>query len=229
LYNFLVFFFCHKVKQNKSVLTLQNVGSKAYINIKKKRPSIERNPLKIGLVVPAVTTALPGVPVQFKNRNPFINEEMNVNRPVPTLVAESSSPAPVYVTPMATEAAAVEERAATEEAEVAVSSAAPPEPEEEADSEPHPTNESTPSAAASDGHKLTEESTPAEAPQPTKEAEEVVNGGTHPIPPWIPDSKQEDADRLVLTPILSTFNATFTNSVYDLALYLRSDYEFCLI
>jgi len=157
--------------------------------------------------VSAVTTALPGVPVQFKNRNPFINEEMHgVNRPAaPTLVAESSSPAPVYVTPMATEAAAVEERAATKEAEVAASSAAPPTPEHEADSEPDPTNESTPSAAAVDGHKLTEESTPAEAPQPTKEAEEVVNGGTHPIPPWIPDTKQEDADRLVLTPNFFTF------------------------
>lgn len=170
-----------------------------------------------------MTTALPGVPVQFKNRNPYINEEMNVNRPAaPTLVAESSSAAPVYVTPMATEAASVEERAATE---VAASSAAP---EHEADSEPDPTNESTPSAAV-DGQKLTEESTPAEAPEPTKEAEEVVNGGTHPIPPWIPDSKQEDADRLVLMQILWIFNwldSIFTNSVYDLALYLRSDDEF---
>jgi hypothetical protein len=148
------------------------------------------------------------MPVQFKNRNPFINEEMHgVNRPAaPTLVVESSSAAPVYVTPMATEAAAVEERAATEEAEVAASSAAP---EHEADSEPDLTNESTPSAAAVDGHKLTEESTPAEAPQPTKEAEQVANGGTHPIPPWIPDTKQEDADRLVLMPNFLIFYSNY--------------------
>jgi len=108
------------------------------------------------------------MPVQYKNRNPFINEEMHVNRNSGLLVSESSSPEPVSV-------------AAPSEAPEVEPSEEPPsaEPEQE-------TNESTPATLRPT------ESTQPETPQPT---EEVLSGGIHPIPPWIPDAKQQDADR----------------------------------
>ncbi|CAB3376710.1 Hypothetical predicted protein [Cloeon dipterum] len=105
------------------------------------------------------TPILPAMPVQYKNRNPFINEEMQSGRSV--AAAESSTTEALPLASSTTEAPPVLEE------KVAV--------EEETSKSTEETNESTPSVA------------------PTEQAE-VVEGGTHPIPPWIPDEKQEELD-----------------------------------
>ncbi|XP_065344332.1 uncharacterized protein LOC135942241 isoform X2 [Cloeon dipterum] len=106
------------------------------------------------------TPILPAMPVQYKNRNPFINEEMQSGRSM--AAADSSTTEALPSASSTTEAPPMlEEKMAVEE---------------ETSKSTEETNESTPSVVA-----------------PTELAD-VVEGGTHPIPPWIPDEKQEELD-----------------------------------
>ncbi|XP_059482726.1 uncharacterized protein LOC132200942 isoform X2 [Neocloeon triangulifer] len=146
----------------------------------------------------AAATLVPMMPIQYKNRNPFINEEMQNSRNVPVVVPiavlSTESPTSEATAASTSETPHMEDKVAVVLPSEVASEAPDHEEEEEAKSAPE-TNESTPRAAPTasteeEVHLQTEE---VKATMPTEETV-VYSGGSHPIPPWIPDKKQEDLD-----------------------------------